>query len=930
MNHAVCESARVNPVRVHPEEQRAPLDGQWRFRLDPDDAGRDMNWYECTDEFHDDIAVPGCWQGQGFGDDSMEEVWDFRLTARTFRATYTGTAWYAKSFTIPSGMTADRLHLNFGGVHPSAEVWLNGKHLGEHHMPFVPFSFDVTDAVRRDSENELVVRVSEQDRYLGLLYNWQGNWSGLYRGVEIRGTGTSWLESVRLYPDAEAGVLRGKMTLGGEITSEFGLRIDIARETDDAKAIRHDRPVTGSEIAFEIAVDDIRRWSPDDPALYCVDIVLTRMGNTSYDSGTTLDAISERTGFMKLGVDGKHFLVNGDPYYMRGTGEFLASPETGSPDTDRPRLRRKLQQLRDYGYNYVRFQSYVPAPEYYDVADEVGLILQSEMGMLGALGGQTQWRRYQWPEPTPEYRGALREQWNAVVRRDVNHPSANIYCMSNELLRNCMYPRTAWRCHDETKMEKPTAFVIWTDGGYNSDLPGDFVNDSASVDSETDLPVIQHEFQWWSSMPDPAIAHKYNGAMRPYAQDLSAEAARQHGTEHALELGASNSKRLQFIESKAKMERCRLDNETLAGICHFNAMDTSLSPQGIIDEFFEKKYADADQWLQTNGDTVLMADIGFDDRILVPGQVFETELSVSDFSHPSLSSPVVEWRLVTADRELASGRLEFQHTAYRTTPVGKVRATVPEDTSTPSKVRLRAEITDGGRTFNNEWDFWIMPVETAPMNGVVRVGDRFHTWLDGAALPTCNVGTDIPDDTKIVVTEVFDERVESYARNGGWVILVASEGIVRPYPPKFGMALGNYYFTPPANYPPYEDGHDGTIVEDHPALAGLLHDGFADFQFFRLITHAPPIELEPLMLNDADPVIRVMHSFPVGRSLAYLTERRLGKGGVIVCALNLDATFPEGSLVFADLCEYAVAGTSSAPEITLEAIEALRSGTTFA
>lgn len=79
-------------------------------------------------------------------------------------------------------------------------------------------------------------------------------------------------------------------------------------------------------------------------------------------------------------MEGKQFRINGEPYYIRGTGDFLANLETGSPDTDRDRWRRKLATLRRYGYNQLRCQSYVPAPEYLDAADEVGLLVQSEVG----------------------------------------------------------------------------------------------------------------------------------------------------------------------------------------------------------------------------------------------------------------------------------------------------------------------------------------------------------------------------------------------------------------------------------------------------------------------------------------------------------------------------------------------------------------------
>ena len=925
MSPFIITPVRVNPVHRHDAERGTLLKGEWRFRLDPEDRGRIERWYRQPDTIHEEIIVPGCWQGQGFGDDSMDFVWDFRLRARTFRATYKGTGWYARSFSLQDGGTTNRVHLRFGGVHPSAEVWLNGVRLGEHHLPFAPFGFDVTDSVRRRGQNDLVVRVFEDARPLGLAFSWQGNWSGLYRDVELVETGEAWIENLRLCGDLETEQLHCSVVVAGVIEPNTRLAINIRDEKDSVgRHIEHAVPISSHVTSFSVRVPSPSAWSPDTPCLYRVDAVLNRESGDRSDANTVLDALSERTGFVSLTVSGKHVLINDEPYYMRGTGEFLASPEVGSPDTDRSRLRKKLRQLREYGYNYVRFQSYVQAPEYFDVADEVGLLIQSEPGMLGGWGGHTEWHRYTWPEPTPEYRDVLRRHWSAVVLRDANHPSANLYCMSNELGRACLFPRTAWQCYHETKAVKPTALVIWTDGGWNSELPGDFVNDAAEVDAQTTLPVIQHEFQWWSSFPDISIVDKYSGAMRPYAQEIAIDAARRHGTEHVLELAARTSQQLQYIEAKGKMERCRMDHPTLAGICHFNAMDTTPSPQGIVDEFFEAKCTQAAEWLEVNGDTVLLCNLGFDQRVYSPGSTFRATLNVSDYSHPALESPKVTWRIVLDGNGIAHGSMSFTHEPYRTTAIGTVSCVLPNDCATPSRGVFAATITDGKRTFSNQWDIWVLPDVQTPINTAVKVGESFRTWLQRIDVPAVQQTDRNVITCPVILCEEFGSDAERFVRNGGWAIIAVGEGLVRPYPPKFGMKLGHYYFTPPANYPPYEDGHDGTIITDHPALDDLLHEGFADLQFFDLITDSPPIELEPLFLNDADPIIRVMHSYPVGRSLGYLVERRLGHGGVLLCALDLNPEYPAGRLLLTRLCEYAASGVSKAPVMSDEAVAVIR------
>ncbi len=910
--------ARVNPLLTHPDERRLPLEGPWRFRLDPEDRGLAERWFRQDEIIAEPIRVPGCWQGQGFGGDGVDTLWDFRLAARTFRATYRGTGWYALCFAPPAEWEESRISVNFGGAHPSAEVWLNGSRLGENNLPFVPFGFEVTGALSFTCNNVLVVRVHEANRELGFAYSWQGNWSGLYRPVELRATGPALLSRCRLHPEVDSERLRVHLGVSAEAGPKLTYRIAARPITGTGGEVSHEGAIDGAEAQCELPVPSPDLWSPDSPNLYRVDVALLADGRVA-------DAWSERVGFVKLSTEGKQFCLNGEPYYLRGTGDFVSCPETGCPDTDRERWRRKLKTLREYGYNYVRCQSYVYGPEYYDVADEVGLLVQSEMGMLGAWGGQNQWHVYAWPPPTPGYRELLRRQWNLIVEREVNHPSANLYCLSNELGGGTHFPRVAWQCAQETKGIKPTAFVIWTDGGLNESLPQDFVNAEAGQDDATSRPVIQHEFRWWSSFPDVRIAHKYDGAVRPYAAELALEAATRHGLSHVLAQAAEASQRLQLVEAKGKMEACRRDHPRLAGICHFDAMDSNPSPQGIIDEFYERKIADAATWRETNGDTVVLSSLGFDDRVRCGGETLAVGFSVSDFSHPAFREPELTWELVSEKGALASGALHAAHEPYCTCPWGKAAIPIPRvERSTCAE--LRATLSEGDRVVTNRWSLWLFPTESPLPKGITVYGAPAHTWL--RTVTGVSAAERVSPGAGVVLAERLDGELASFLRSGGRAIFAASEGLVRPFNAKFGYTFGHYFFTPPANYPPYEDGHDGTIIAPHPMLGDLPQEGFADLQFFRLIAPAPPLDLEPLHLADADPVIRVMHSYPVGRSLGYLVERSVGRGRLIVCALELDQEWPEARYLLSQLCEYAAqAELPPALELSEEALAAIGAGT---
>lgn len=901
-NNCSAVPARVNPVCIHPEEKRKSLSKGWRFKLDPDDKGVKEKWFKKPDIFSEKIKVPGCWQGQGFGNEDTDYIWDFRLNLRVFKKTYKGTGWYCLVFKVPDDWKEKIIHLNFGGVHPSADIWLNGNFIGSHSGPFIPFGYQITDNIKFGKDNVLVVRVHEKDRWMGLAYNWMGNWSGLYRDVEITATGKVWIKQIGLIPDVDNEILRLRIFPGntGEIIKDVDVMVSIYPYGKKEKEIKLESSLDSIEkngFCLDIPVKSPLLWSPDSPQLYRVDVVLKNKEDF-------FDALSERTGFVKLSTEGKKFLINGNPFYMIGTGEFAITPETGSPDSSRERWRKKLATLKDYGYNYVRCQSYVPTPEYYDVADELGILVQGEMGMLGAWGGSNQWHTYAWPKPTPEFYMKLKWQWDNTVKRDLNHPSANIYCMSNELYRTTDFPRIAWKCYKDTKKIKPTALVIWTDGGFNPELPSDFVNDQAEIDKQTPLPVIQHEFRWWSTYPDVRIKKKFkNQALRPYAIEVAEKAACKTGLYKLLPAFALNSQKLQYIEARTKLENCRRDNPQLAGICHFSGTDFQLSPQGILDDFYQKKLVDAKTWKQTMGQTVILIDKNFGDRVFTGREKAEFSIFVSDFSHPPLQEPSIIWSFLTKDNNvIEKGEFQFQNKPFCTHPAGKITINFPQ-VSKPVQIMLDVKLVDGKREFTNNWKFWLFPSDVKIPSSVAINGKPEYTWLKTWTEYFPLIQQDTSDMPKVLLTEILNEEIFEYIYKGGKVLLAASEEIVRPFSPKLGLTTGRYFFLPPANYAPFEDGNSGTIISKHPVLQDFPHEGFADFQFYNMIAEYPPIDLY-IFNEKVEPIIRSISTYFIARPLCYLVEFSYGKGILIITSLNLDSKLPEARYLFVSILNY--------------------------
>ena len=154
------EKAFAELYKTMTEVYDFPKDG-WKFKRDRSAIGFDNGWYK-TD--FDDSA----WR-----DFSIAKFWEEQI------GDYNGVAWYRKKFTAPQIEPGKKVYVAIGAADDYAKVWLNGKYLGEQHLPIaigwnVAFALDATEALKPGQENVLAVQVE----YPGAL-------GGLWKSVKL-------------------------------------------------------------------------------------------------------------------------------------------------------------------------------------------------------------------------------------------------------------------------------------------------------------------------------------------------------------------------------------------------------------------------------------------------------------------------------------------------------------------------------------------------------------------------------------------------------------------------------------------------------------------------------------------------------------------------------------------------------------------------
>ncbi|MEO5807876.1 sugar-binding domain-containing protein [Devosia sp.] len=394
------------------------LDGAWKFKLD----GRG-DWR---------IAhVPSPWQS---------EFADLREAS--------GLAVYRRSFTLPVGWQDRAVSAKFGAVNYYAEVFLNGKRLGDHEGGYLPFAFVLPKSVLR-AENELEVRVTlpTADKTLYPQFpfaeiphgkqSWYGPLGGIWQSVVLEAHNPVHIEHVKVDADLASGRVAFVLELVGS-TVGASIAVNIF---DSAGVLVASGD--GASDTVSAVVTDVAPWSPDAPNLYRAELTLSVKGKA-------VDAASVSFGFRTIETrDGKLWL-NGQPLYLRAALDQDYYPEGICTPPSLYFLEDQARKAKALGLNMLRCHIKVPDPRYHEVADRIGLLIWTEIPNVQTF--------------SPASAQRLRDTMAGIVRRDGNHPSIIAWTIINEdwgtrLVENADHRRWLKETYDWLKALDPTRLI---------------------------------------------------------------------------------------------------------------------------------------------------------------------------------------------------------------------------------------------------------------------------------------------------------------------------------------------------------------------------------------------------------------------------------------------------------------------------------------
>ncbi|SCY35308.1 beta-galactosidase [Paenibacillus polysaccharolyticus] len=341
--------------------------------------------------------------------------------------------WYRKTFEYTKD--EQQVILCFDGVYMDSSIYVNGQFVGEWKYGYSAFEHEITNALL-DGVNEILVKVVHQSPNS----RWYSG-AGIYRNVWLKTRSRNHIVTDGIYvsieqqPDGwqvevdtelcleqnQRAQLVHTILYNGEVIASSQAEMVASAIDEGVEAHEHPIQFTNSQ---QLNVLNPNLWSPDKPHLYDLVTELRLISGEQHEE--LIESVPQRIGFKQVRLDASEgFYLNGVKMKLNGVCEHHDLGALGSA-FNVAALRRRFVLLKNMGVNAIRTAHNMPAKEFMELADEMGMLVVSEAFDM--------WERAK----TPYDYARFFKEWahgdvRSWVRRDRNHVSLIMWSIGNEI-----------------------------------------------------------------------------------------------------------------------------------------------------------------------------------------------------------------------------------------------------------------------------------------------------------------------------------------------------------------------------------------------------------------------------------------------------------------------------------------------------------------
>jgi len=395
-------------VCASPARSVYPLDDDWRFFFG----------YENSGDRARSVTLPHTWN-----EDALAGVYPYLRT----RGIYT------RSLYVPEEWRSKRLFLRFAGVESTADLFVNGSHVGAHAGAGVAFAFEITDYVQWGDDNRLLAAVDNSPRNDLMNCTDRNLYGGIVRGVELLvtdalavsplylGTEGLLIRPAEITENRAEGVAELHLLIPSPRPVEVRLRIfdEAGRQIAEQRRTLKSTYDASKPLSIPFSIDNPSLWSPESPALYRFEAEIASAGQS--------DRVSVSTGLRRVELTPEGLKLNGRPVVLHGVNLTYDRPGAASLWSERD-CDVDFDLLRDLGANALCSPAAPHAQYLYDRCDREGMLARIDLPFARtAFFSDLSY----FASPAFEQNGEqlLRE----IIAQNLHHPSVILWGLFSDL-----------------------------------------------------------------------------------------------------------------------------------------------------------------------------------------------------------------------------------------------------------------------------------------------------------------------------------------------------------------------------------------------------------------------------------------------------------------------------------------------------------------
>lgn len=280
---------------------------------------------------------------------------------------------YKREFIISEDFINQRVLLHFGAVDQICFVSINENIVGKHIGGYLPFTFDVTNYIKKGvntitivvkdySDTSFFSRGKQKLERKGMWYTAQ---SGIWQTVWLESVPKYYIKSVKIDTDYDSGDIYFHVNINKHIRKNISIKI-----YDEDKLIVESQFWSNEKSAVHLS--NFKSWSPEFPYLYNVEIEMDQDKVCTYFAMRKYSIEKDKRGVNR-------FMLNNRPYFHNGVLDQGYWPDGLYTAPSDEALYYDIAKMKELGFNMIRKHIKIEPARWYYHCDRIGMIVWQDI-----------------------------------------------------------------------------------------------------------------------------------------------------------------------------------------------------------------------------------------------------------------------------------------------------------------------------------------------------------------------------------------------------------------------------------------------------------------------------------------------------------------------------------------------------------------------